>query len=110
METTRHSWGEWESCGHGGGDGTPAGVISVRTCRTCRAQEWRDSAVSDYRGIPRPQRGYRDAYGDECDSRPECIGADPLAEDEEVSPEAARAECPAGACEACPSIRCPGKQ
>jgi len=101
-QTTRHAWGEWETVGHGGG------VVSSRTCSTCGAQEWRDTAASTPSGETCTRRGYRDAYGDPCAARPECLGSDPLADDT-VTPEAARQQCPAGACDECQSGECPGK-
>ena len=73
-----HKWSSWQSTGHGSGDGTPAGVVSSRTCTVCRAQEWRDSAVSDHHGNPHPARGFRDSYGNDTDTRPDCLGYDPL--------------------------------
>ena len=76
MKTTKHSWGEWESVGHGGG------VVSTRDCRHCHAQQWRDTAASTRTGGTRTATGYRDAYGDDCDGRPDCTGYDPLADQE----------------------------
>ena len=73
-----HQWGEMGSRGHGSGDGTPAGVVSSRTCGVCGATQVRDSAVSDSHGRARPRRYYRDAWGYVIAERPDCLGYDPL--------------------------------
>lgn len=73
----RHSWKADQAWGHGSGDGTPAGVSGGDTCRRCgMVREW-DTAVSDYRGIPRPKRWYYDPHSDERGPRremPACYG------------------------------------
>ena len=76
-----HKWSQWKSRGHGSGDGTPSGVVRTRQCQICRAQEWRDSAVSTMNGKSRPARGYLDAYGYDTDTLPSCLGYDPLSQD-----------------------------
>lgn len=74
-----HKWGEWESTGHGSGDGTPAGVICARKCTICRCTEYRDSAAATHTGSARPKHGWKDSYGYASPERPACLGYDPLA-------------------------------
>jgi len=78
MMTTRHRWTRKQHVGHGSGDGTPAGVYTTRRCLTCGAAQCHDTAASTSSGGSRARWTYRDAWGNQCESLPICVGYDPL--------------------------------